>query len=89
MQPVPVIHILKVLIEARIPEAAVQRGESGYQPSEKFLEGDGREVRGCEGGEGGGGESIGGVEANADDGEVFGGRVVGIYEDTADFDVGF
>lgn len=45
-------------------------------------------MRGSEGGEGGSGEGVGGVEADADDGEVFGGGVVGVYEDAADFDVG-
>jgi len=88
MQPVSVIHILEIVIETRVAEAGVESRESGDETSEELFEGDGREVRGSEGGEGGGGEGVGGVEADADDGEVFGGGVVGVYEDAADFDVG-
>ncbi len=36
----------------------------------------------------GGGCGVGGVETDADDGEVLAGGVMGVYEDATDFDVG-
>ena len=89
VQPVPVVHFLKGLVEAGGDEAGVERGEGGEDAGEEFLEGEGWEMGGEEGVEGGGREGVGGVEADADDGEVFRGGVVRVYEDAADFEVRF
>ena len=92
MQPVPIISLLKLSIEARAAEACVDGGESGEDAGEQFLEREERRVgsgqEGDQGVEGGGRGGVGGVKADADDGEVFARGVVRVYEDAADFYVG-
>lgn len=92
MQPIPVISLLELSIEARAAEARVDGGEGGEDAGEQFLEREEGRVRSGQEGdecvEGGGGGGIGGVEADADDGEVFAGGVMRVYEDATDFDVG-
>lgn len=82
-----VIQVFKVLVEPCAQETGVEGGEAGQDPREELFEGERKGwVKGVEGCGGGG---VGGVEADADDADVFGGGVVGVYEDTADFDEGF
>ena len=72
-----VIGLLQLPIEARATETGVERGEGGEDAGQELLEGEERRVGGWqegeEGVERGGGGGVGGVEADADDGEVFAG----------------
>lgn len=87
MQPVPVVQVLEVPVEARPHETGVEGGEAGQHAREEFLQGEGR-GRG-EGVEGCGGGCVGGVEADADNAQIFRGGVVRVYEDATDLDEGF
>lgn len=92
MQPILVIGLLELSIEARAAEARVDGGEDGEDAGEQFFEREEWRVRSGQEGdecvEGGGGGGVGGVEANANDGQVFARGIMRVYEDATDFDVG-
>ena len=85
----PIIHLLKVPIEARFAEAPVEHGKGADDAREELLEREGGQVRRQEGAQRGRRRRVGSVEADADDGEELGVGVVRVDEDAAHFEVGF
>lgn len=85
MQPMAIIPLLELAVEPRALEPSIHGGKTGQDACEQFLDAEGR--GGGERVEGDGGGCVGGVDADADYGEVFGGGVVRVDEDAADFQV--
>ena len=84
VQPMLVVHLLKRLVETSPNELAVQHREGGEDPGEQLLECEGRgRLQSVERSRG---SRIGGVEADAYDGEELGRIVVRVDQDSTYLD---
>ena len=89
MQPMPVVHLFEVAIEAGATKAFVQDREGTDDTREQLFNGESREVWRKKGTEGCRRRRISSVEADTNDRDEFGIGVVRVYEDPTKLDIGF